>query len=313
MRRYQKWLTVGLLALTTPGMVFAGPGPTKKAPTARAQSAAAKSPKQSANQELANRVRQTLESSDVSMYEVEIMVHNGTALLKGQVASPADRREAELLVRKVKGVQHVQNQLEVAQKNAGPVQQAASHQSAGQRRSASKQVRPVAYQDAVEGAEPFQSESVPPSPGGAPGAPPSVYGAGPGPAYGTGPAYGPGPGPGAYGPGPGPGPGYAGPAPMPAYGGPAYGQGGGGSAIYNQPNLPNYSYPSYSQYPNYASVSYPSQYSASAWPYIGPFYPYPQVPLGWRKAQLEWDDGYWHLNFSPRTERWWWFLDWRNW
>ena len=25
-------------------------------------------------------------------------------------------------------------------------------------------------------------------------------------------------------------------------------------------------------------------------PYIGPFYPYPQVPLGWRKVQLEWDD-----------------------
>lgn len=109
----------------------------------------------------------------------------------------------------------------------------------------------------------------------------------------------------AYGP-----QGMGGPMPMPAYGGPAT---GGPNTIYNQPGLPNYSWPSYAQYPNYAAVSYPSQYSASAWPYIGPFYPYPQVPLGWRKAQLEWDDGYWHLNFSPRTERWWWFLDWRNW
>ena len=62
MRRYQKWLTVGLLALTTPGMVFAGPGSTKKAPTARAQSTTGKSSKQSANQELANRVRQSLEA-----------------------------------------------------------------------------------------------------------------------------------------------------------------------------------------------------------------------------------------------------------
>jgi hypothetical protein len=83
--------------------------------------------------------------------------------------------------------------------------------------------------------------------------------------------------------------------------------------IYNQPNNPNYAWPAYAQYPNYAAVSYPTQYSASAWPYIGPFYPYPQVPLGWRKATLEWDDGYWNLSFSPRTDRWWWFLDWRNW
>jgi hypothetical protein len=47
-------------------------------------------------------------------------------------------------------------------------------------------------------------------------------------------------------------------------------------------------------------VTYPKQYSASAWPYIGPFYPYPQVPLGWRKVQLEWDDGWWWLNFKDR-------------
>lgn len=26
-------------------------------------------------------------------------------------------------------------------------------------------------------------------------------------------------------------------------------------------------------------------------PYIGPFYPYPQVPLGWRQVQLDGDDG----------------------
>jgi len=40
------------------------------------------------------------------------------------------------------------------------------------------------------------------------------------------------------------------------------------------------------------------QYSPTAWPYIGPFYPYPQVPLGWRKVCLEWDDGWWFLDFS---------------
>lgn len=55
------------------------------------------------------------------------------------------------------------------------------------------------------------------------------------------------------------------------------------------------------------------QSSASAWPHTGSFHPFPQIPLGWRKSQLEWDDGYWQMNFRPRTERWWWYLDHRNW
>jgi hypothetical protein len=91
------------------------------------------------------------------------------------------------------------------------------------------------------------------------------------------------------------------------------GGGMGSNPVYDQPNLPGYAWPSYASYPNYAQVSYPQQYSASAWPYIGPFYPYPQVPLGWRKVQMEWDDGYWNLNFRPRTEKWWWFLNYENW
>ena len=69
-------------------------------------------------------------------------------------------------------------------------------------------------------------------------------------------------------------------------------------ARYEQPNMPNYAWPTYAAYPNYGQVSYPKQYSPSAWPYIGPFYPYPQVPLGWRKVTLEWDDGWWFLDFE---------------
>ncbi len=83
--------------------------------------------------------------------------------------------------------------------------------------------------------------------------------------------------------------------------------------VLNNPSLPPYAWPAYASYPNYAQVTYPQQYSASAWPYIGPFYPYPQVPLGWRQVQLEWDDGSWNLNFRPRTDRWWWFLSPKNW
>ncbi len=99
--------------------------------------------------------------------------------------------------------------------------------------------------------------------------------------------------------------GYHYPRGVPNYGGPmpsgpsmAGCQGGAcnGPAM-EQPNMPGYAWPSYAAYPNYGAVTYPRQYSPTAWPYIGPFYPYPQVPLGWRKVALEWDDGWWWLDF----------------
>jgi len=71
-------------------------------------------------------------------------------------------------------------------------------------------------------------------------------------------------------------------------------------ARYDHPNLPGYAWPSYAAHPNYAAVTYPKQYSPTAWPYIGPFYPYPQVPLGWREVTLKWDDGWWQLDFNAK-------------
>lgn len=71
-----------------------------------------------------------------------------------------------------------------------------------------------------------------------------------------------------------------------------------GAVNYDNAQMPGYAWPSYASYPNYAALTYPQQYSPTAWPYIGPFYPYPQVPLGWRKVALEWDDGWWFLDFS---------------
>ncbi len=91
-------------------------------------------------------------------------------------------------------------------------------------------------------------------------------------------------------------PGASGGAPAPAY---IPGAGGGiAPATFDQPNLPGHAWPSYASYPNYGGLTYPKQYSPTAWPYIGPFYPYPQVPLGWRKVTLEWDDGWWMLDFK---------------
>ncbi len=77
--------------------------------------------------------------------------------------------------------------------------------------------------------------------------------------------------------------------------------GGGAQASYDNAHLPNYAWPSYAAHNNYAALTYPKQYSPTAWPYIGPFYPYPQVPLGWRKVTLEWDDGWWMLDFSHKN------------
>jgi len=101
-------------------------------------------------------------------------------------------------------------------------------------------------------------------------------------------------------PGPMPGmPGNGGP--IPQYVSPV----GGGvpAARYDQPHLPNYAWPSYAAYPNYGALTYPKQYSPTAWPYIGPFYPYPQVPLGWRKVTLEWHDGWWQLDFDDGSRK----------
>ena len=87
----------------------------------------------------------------------------------------------------------------------------------------------------------------------------------------------------------------------------------GGVGAFSNPHLPSHAWPAYAQYPNSAAVTYPTQYSASAWPYIGPFYPYPQVPLDWREARLEWDDGYWQLNFNEKKPAWYWLLSPKNW
>jgi osmotically-inducible protein OsmY len=113
-------------------------------------------------------------------------------------------------------------------------------------------------------------------------------------------------------------PGYAQPTGYPQVAAPPMAGPGGpvptaGHLVHNAPNVPEHAWPAYAPYDNYAQVSYPSSYDASAWPYIGPFYPYPQVPMEWRSAQLEWDDGHWQLKFHSRTDKWWWFLDPHNW
>ncbi|CAN5218998.1 hypothetical protein BH11PLA2_BH11PLA2_02880 [soil metagenome] len=72
------------------------------------------------------------------------------------------------------------------------------------------------------------------------------------------------------------------------------GAGGGmGSAEMNAPPLPPNAWPTYAPHNNVSRVAYPQAYPYNAFPFIGPYYPFPKVPLGWRKVTLEWEDGHW--------------------
>ncbi len=71
------------------------------------------------------------------------------------------------------------------------------------------------------------------------------------------------------------------------------------------PNLPPYAWPTYAPYNNVSRVGYPTSYPYNAFPYIGPFYPFPKVPLGWRKVTLEWEDGYWFIGRNSTPHDYW--------
>ncbi|WP_337175993.1 BON domain-containing protein [Paludisphaera sp.] len=81
--------------------------------------------------------------------------------------------------------------------------------------------------------------------------------------------------------------------------GPAGGGAGAGAGM----GQPDYAWPSYAPYPNFSAVGYPTAYPWQAWPNIGPFYPYPEVPLDWRAVTLRWDDGIWWLDFKKHYTR----------
>jgi hypothetical protein len=71
------------------------------------------------------------------------------------------------------------------------------------------------------------------------------------------------------------------------------------------PNLPPYAWPTYAPYNNLSRVGYPGSYPYNAFPFIGPYYPFPKVPLGWRKVTLEWEDGYWFIGRNSTPHDYW--------
>jgi osmotically-inducible protein OsmY len=259
------------------------------------------------NQAKADEIADALRAARFAGSGVEIQFEKGVASISGSVGSVQGRNAATAIIRQIPGVQKVDNQLEVQAPVAARPMPTASRTAA--RQPARQPIRQVQYDQAMaDGGQTGPRGQMGPGgqmmgPGGqmmGPGGPPSGN-------MGLPPI---GPGGNGYPINPASAMTQGGPGPGPVNGMP---MSAANPAMYDQPNLPQHAWPAYAAYPNYAAVSYPKQYSASAWPYIGPFYPYPQVPLGWRKVQLEWDDGYWQLNFRPRTERWWWFLNYQNW
>lgn len=245
--------------------------------------------------QIISKLSQQKQSANLKGFDLGVQVDKGTVTMMGQVASSDQAMLALDVARRIPGVKLVVNDLYVGQQAiaqqrqqptpaAPAVQTVAAQQPVAARQPVpAPQARPVAYQQPVHAhynatgavgsaVAPQQQRPVP----FAQSSIRQVAAQGPVvPADYVESAVG----------------GYAGGAVV---------GGGYGGGVADNPVMPGHAWPSYASSPNYGAVAYPQQYSATAWPYIGPFYPYPQVPLGWRKVSLEWDDGWWFLDFTKK-------------
>jgi hypothetical protein len=71
------------------------------------------------------------------------------------------------------------------------------------------------------------------------------------------------------------------------------------------PPLPPYAWPTYAPHNNVSRVAYPQAYPYNAFPFIGPYYPFPKVPLGWRSVRLDWEDGHWWIGKTSAPQDYW--------
>ncbi|TWT47175.1 BON domain-containing protein [Botrimarina hoheduenensis] len=227
---------------------------------------------ESAADQMAQQVADALrDSGQLANYRVGVKYEDGVAWLLGSVTSPAQAEAAAQIAQSIEGIDHVVNKLEVTPPAPQVADDAGLQLAAMEEQAAAPAPlppNPQAMPAPINRGMPRPIQRVAQMPQGQQGQMPiqsACYGGVNGGGMGT---------------------------PQ------GYSTGGSGGASYDQANMPGYAWPSYAAHPNYAALSYPKQYSASAWPYIGPFYPYPQVPLGWRKVTLEWDDGWWFMDFS---------------
>lgn len=250
-------------------------------------------------QQIVQKLKQEKSSGGLKGFTIDLQVEEGTVWMTGRVANAQQQARALDLARRVSGVKQVVNDLEIGSATvaqaapSGVAQRMDGVAPASDIESARRPSNSVLAQRGEIGSGVGKSTYVAtPAPAGSPvqGAPrmmaqPQAIQQAPVPyTYARSVRQGE-------------------PTPADGMGGAPVAMQSAGSntaARYDHPSLPGYAWPSYASHPNYAAVTYPKQYSPTAWPYIGPFYPYPQVPLGWRKVELEWDDGWWMLDFKER-------------
>jgi osmotically-inducible protein OsmY len=226
-------------------------------------------------EEIISRLRTQKDRGTLQHFDVDVRVNERVVWVSGRVASESQRALVLDVARRVRGVKQVVNDLAVQDPDAVQVVSAPIVDAAPAAPSASPLAMPVGTVMApMQAPAPLPYAAMPQQY--APAARPVPLAFAPAQSVGyTQPVAGQ-------------------PMPeMPAAAGIA-------RARFDNPAMPGYAWPSYAAYPNYAAVTYPKQYSPTAWPYIGPFYPYPQVPLGWRKVTLQWDDGWWFLDFKSK-------------
>ena len=80
---------------------------------------------------------------------------------------------------------------------------------------------------------------------------------------------------------------------------------GGAMGDGSAPPLPANAWPTYAPYNNVSRVGYPTAYPYNAFPFIGPFYPFPKVPLGWRSVTMTWEDGHWFYGRTSTPQDYW--------
>jgi osmotically-inducible protein OsmY len=259
-------------ALPPPVHVQAEAAPARAATPAPAPIAAAVAAPQASSdeqiaQEVFRRLQQVKADGRLHGFRLDMKVEDGSVLLDGHVSSPDQKHLTLEIARRVPGVYQVVDMIQVDAPNQ--VQPASIADTSARR---THPARIAASQVAAAQTAPATLQPTPAQPIMA--APQMAYYVAQPQALGLQQAM-----------------------PIPAH----YASTAGIAQVrYDHPQLPGYAWPSYAAYPNYAGVTYPKQYSPAAWPYIGPFYPYPQVPLGWRKVTLQWSDGWWFLDFKER-------------
>jgi hypothetical protein len=252
------------------GGVLAGQEPARlDVPQGQAAAAA----KATSNQQIANTIAgHLLQSAHLQGLRIDVAFQNGTAELTGVLPSQMQRDEAVRIAQGIPGVERVRDGLTVAAAPMSSVPVQAMPATAMVPMPAmplGMALQPVAAMQPVMPVQAGMGEAAPlPRP--------------------MGPANG-----------------AVTPFSVPADPAAVFPTGYQSPYVLNSPMMPPYAWPTYAPYNNYSRVAYPNAYPYNSWPFIGPAYPFPKVPLGWRKVTLEWQDGHWWFGKIATCYDWW--------